>query len=96
MRLIISKQKSSNVSTLFFLFAVPSDTDSDVAISTRIADDDTVVICTYASWAAYDNLLPENFDVNLCSHVYYAFVGISENGDVRINDERLEINDGMC
>lgn len=53
------------------------------------------VICTYATWASYRGINPENFDADMCTHLYYAFAGIWESGDVRVNDDNLDLNQGM-
>lgn len=53
------------------------------------------VICTYASWSSYKGANPDDFDASLCTHVYYAFAGIWDSGDMRVNDDNLDVNQGI-
>lgn len=53
------------------------------------------VICYYESWAAWDGIIPENFDASLCTHVNYAFITIWDNGNLRVEDDELDINEGL-
>ncbi|XP_045467500.1 chitotriosidase-1-like [Harmonia axyridis] len=54
------------------------------------------VVCYFNSWTVYRNgngkFVPQNVDPNLCSHVLFAFVGLSTDGNVRILDEWEAIN----
>lgn len=52
------------------------------------------VICTYASWSSYKGINPDSFDASLCTHVHYAFAGIWDSGDMRVNDDNLDVNQG--
>ncbi|XP_018569612.1 uncharacterized protein LOC108909692 isoform X2 [Anoplophora glabripennis] len=49
------------------------------------------VICTYASWEAHNGVNPENFNASLCDYVTYAFVGLSPNGKLRVQDKPLDV-----
>lgn len=53
------------------------------------------VFCYYQSWATYRQppatFKPEDIDVNICTHVTYAFVGLNEDGSVRILDHNNEV-----
>ncbi|KAG5892107.1 hypothetical protein JTB14_008076 [Gonioctena quinquepunctata] len=49
------------------------------------------VICTYASWRSYHGANPEDFDPTLCTHFVYDYIGIKENGDLRIGDPFLDV-----
>lgn len=65
---------------------VPS-TTTPVTQATNNIDDGINVICTYASWSTYKGVNPEDFDANLCTHLYYAFAGIRDSGDIWVNDD---------
>lgn len=45
------------------------------------------VVCTYASWYAYNKVLPEDLDTTLCTHIVYSFITIWEKGDLREIDQ---------
>ncbi|KAJ8924367.1 hypothetical protein NQ315_007163, partial [Exocentrus adspersus] len=53
------------------------------------------VICYYESWSSYNGYNPEDFDANLCTHVNYAFIGLWEDGNVRVEDDSLDIDQGL-
>ncbi|XP_050505512.1 uncharacterized protein LOC114338869 isoform X1 [Diabrotica virgifera virgifera] len=57
----------------------------------EIGTDGLKVICTYASWMAYQEVYPENFESRLCTHLVYQFIGLRENGELRIGDEWLDL-----
>ncbi|VEN52176.1 unnamed protein product [Callosobruchus maculatus] len=50
------------------------------------------VICTYASWWSYEGINPEDMDPFLCDYMVYAFAGIWTYGDVRVQDDNLDID----
>ncbi|CAH2015450.1 unnamed protein product [Acanthoscelides obtectus] len=50
------------------------------------------VICTYASWWSYEGVNPEDMDPFLCNYMVYAFAGIWHYGDVRVQDDYLDID----
>ncbi|XP_044744290.1 chitinase-like protein 3 [Coccinella septempunctata] len=54
------------------------------------------VICYYGSWANYRNgngkYTAENIDANLCTHVIYTFLGIENDGRLKILDPWLELD----
>jgi chitinase len=56
------------------------------------------VVCYYGSWSVYrpgdGNFKIDLIDPNLCTHVIYTFVGIGNNGDIRILDTWNEIDKG--
>lgn len=52
------------------------------------------VVCYYESWAAYNGIAPENFDANLCTHINYAFMGLQPDGNLKVEDNELDINQG--
>ncbi|XP_063919537.1 acidic mammalian chitinase-like [Zophobas morio] len=56
------------------------------------------VICYYASWGAErpgnGKFLPEDIDPNICTHINYAFLGLSDNGTLEILDEDLDVTQG--
>lgn len=74
------------------------DEPSENGISSTTAipeyNDDIKVICTYASWEAYNNINPEDLNPHLCTHIYYAFAGIWEKGDMRVQDDPLDLHRG--
>lgn len=55
----------------------------------------TKIICYYESWNAYDGYNPEDFDASLCTHINYAFIGLWEDGNVRVEDDSLDIDQGL-
>ncbi|XP_063919541.1 acidic mammalian chitinase-like [Zophobas morio] len=56
------------------------------------------IICFFASWAGYRNgdgsFKPNNIDPNLCTHVFYAFLGVDTDGSLKILDSWNEIDLG--
>lgn len=60
--------------------------------SSVYALDGQKVICTYASWWAYEGILPEDLDPMLCTHVVYEFIGLWDKGDVRVQDDGLDLD----
>lgn len=68
--------------------------DPNPTETTKIEDDGIQVICTYASWTAYKGIRPDQFDATLCTHINYAFAGIWERGDLKVNDDNLDIAEG--
>ncbi|XP_050294951.1 endochitinase-like [Anthonomus grandis grandis] len=53
------------------------------------------VVCYYGSWSAWDGITPENFDASLCTHINYAFISIWEDGNLRVEDDELDIDQGL-
>ncbi|XP_030388385.1 acidic mammalian chitinase [Scaptodrosophila lebanonensis] len=55
------------------------------------------VVCYFGTWSTYrpspGKFDVENIDPFLCTHLVYAFLGIEENGDVRIIDPYLDLED---
>lgn len=62
-------------------------TSTTATHATNNVDDGINVICTYASWSSYKGTKPSDFDANLCTHLYYAFAGIRDSGDIWVNDD---------
>ena len=58
------------------------------------------VVCYYTNWSQYrpdgGKFFPENIDVNLCTHVVFAFAKITENSleAIEWNDEDTEWSKG--
>ncbi|XP_012137363.2 chitotriosidase-1 [Megachile rotundata] len=56
------------------------------------------VVCYYGSWAAYrpdkGKCEVSDIDPTLCTHLIYAFTGITADGDVRVVDNWLDLPDG--
>lgn len=69
---------------------------SFVSISTPPPNDaDGIkIVCAYASWASYKGINPDQLDPGLCTHIFYAYGGIMESGDLRVNDDNLDVNQG--
>lgn len=48
------------------------------------------IVCYFGSWSTYrpdaGKFEVENIDPNLCTHIIYTFVGISEEGEVKVLD----------
>ncbi|XP_066142849.1 acidic mammalian chitinase-like [Euwallacea fornicatus] len=55
----------------------------------------THVICYYESWVAWSGINPEDFDASLCTHVNYAFISLSEDGSLKVEDEELDIGQDL-
>jgi len=53
------------------------------------------VVCYYSSWSYYDGVKPEDLDANLCTHLNYAFITIWEDGNLKVEDDELDIKDGL-
>ncbi|KAJ8962567.1 hypothetical protein NQ318_000960 [Aromia moschata] len=56
---------------------------------------DVRVVCYYGSWSSYDGYNPEDFDARLCTHVNYGFMSVWENGNVKVEDDSLDIDQGL-
>lgn len=58
-----------------------------------------VVGCYVGTWANYrpgnGAFKIEDVDAKLCTHLMYAFVGITEDGDVKSLDPWLDLPDGL-
>lgn len=56
-----------------------------------------VLICYYDTWSTYrpgnGAFNVENIDPQLCTHIVYAFFGISQDGAVRILDPYLDLEE---
>ncbi|XP_018569610.1 uncharacterized protein LOC108909691 [Anoplophora glabripennis] len=50
------------------------------------------IVCTYASWYAFDKVLPEDLNATLCTHIVYSFAGFLEKGDVKAQNEFFELD----
>ncbi|KAG5892108.1 hypothetical protein JTB14_008077 [Gonioctena quinquepunctata] len=50
------------------------------------------VFCTYASWWSYKGVNPEDLDPTLCTHIVYRYIGIWDKGDVRVQDDPLDLD----
>lgn len=54
-------------------------------------------MCYFSSWARQrpspGNFDVENINVNLCTHLIYAFIGVNPNGTVRIDDPANDLYD---
>ncbi|KOS20825.1 Chitinase 1 [Escovopsis weberi] len=46
----------------------------------------------YPSWAIYKDKTPGTLDVSSVTHVYYAFIGVNEDGSLRHFDEWADLN----
>ncbi|KAJ8928196.1 hypothetical protein NQ314_019259 [Rhamnusium bicolor] len=66
-----------------------------VALLGHYAAADVKVICYYASWSAYNGYTPEDFDPKLCTHVNYAFMGLWDDGNVKVEDDNLDIDERL-
>lgn len=58
-----------------------------------------MINCYYGTWAAYrpsfGKFTVENINPNLCTHLSYAFFGINEQGEIKMLDKGLDIDQGM-
>ncbi|KAK9891185.1 hypothetical protein WA026_013501 [Henosepilachna vigintioctopunctata] len=56
------------------------------------------VNCYYASWAAYrpgnGRITSRDIPANLCTHIFYAFLGLNDDGSLAIEDNDLDIVKG--
>ncbi|XP_058795563.1 chitotriosidase-1-like isoform X2 [Phymastichus coffea] len=66
-------------------------------LAMAVASSEKKVVCYFSSWAVYR---PNNgkFDIShidpsLCTHMIYAFVGITEDGDVKVLDAGQDLPD---
>ncbi|XP_015585084.1 acidic mammalian chitinase isoform X2 [Cephus cinctus] len=57
-----------------------------------------VILCYYGSWAVYrpgNGLFdPEHMDPTICTHIIYAFIGVSANGWITIFDPWADLPEG--
>ncbi|RZB41615.1 acidic mammalian chitinase-like [Asbolus verrucosus] len=44
------------------------------------------ILCYYETWVA-NSFVPDDIDVNICTHVNYAFLGINEDGSLRLDGD---------
>lgn len=65
---------------------------ADDSVKHDVAVEEKKVVCTYASWSAHDGIFPEDFNASLCTHILYAFIGLWEKGDVRVQEDPLELD----
>lgn len=58
------------------------------------------IFCYYGSWAVYRSgegkFDIENIDPFLCSHAAYAFIGLNDNGLIKLVDPYNDIQKGQC
>ncbi|XP_043526629.1 chitinase-3-like protein 1 [Frieseomelitta varia] len=63
-----------------------------------ITNADKRIVCYYGSWAAYRRGLGQfeatDIDPTLCTHIIYTFIGISQDGNVKILDSWLDLPNG--
>ncbi|CAH1101631.1 unnamed protein product [Psylliodes chrysocephalus] len=50
------------------------------------------IICSYCSWMSYSGINPEDFDPFLCTHIVYNYIGIKDNGEIRVDDKELDLD----
>ena len=69
-----------------------------MAYATANNTTDKKIVCYYGSWSAYRPGLgrfePTDIDPTLCTHIIYTFIGISENGNIRILDKWMDLPNG--
>lgn len=55
------------------------------------------MVCYYGTWATYrqgnGKFGVENIDPHLCTHLVYSFLGISDDGSLKILDEYLDLEE---
>lgn len=55
------------------------------------------MVCYYGTWATYRHgngkFGVENIDPHLCTHIIYSFLGISNDGSLRVLDEYLDLEE---
>lgn len=49
------------------------------------------ILCYYLNTNAYKVAPPEELDPNLCTHIAYAFVRMTYNGSLVVDNEKLDI-----
>ncbi|XP_018569614.1 uncharacterized protein LOC108909693 [Anoplophora glabripennis] len=50
------------------------------------------IVCTYASWDGLNNVLPEDLNATLCTHIVYSFAGLLDKGGVKVQNELFEFD----
>jgi len=77
---------------IFFVIVAASISTETVSAATKN------VICYHGSWSAYRNgngkFAVEDIDPTLCTHLIYTFVGLNEDGTIKVLDDWLEISLG--
>jgi chitinase len=62
------------------------------------AADDLKIVCYYSNWAVYRpglaKFTPQNINPYLCSHLIYAFAGLSSKFELKAFDPYNDINQG--
>lgn len=53
------------------------------------------IICYYQSWATYQGVQPEDININICTHINYAFVSLNDDGSIKSMDKDLDIDKGF-
>lgn len=64
----------------------------DDTIEQTSSSEQKKVVCTYASWYAFDKVHPEDLNVTLCTHIVYSFAGFVAKGDVKAQNEYFEVD----
>ncbi|XP_034825961.1 chitinase-3-like protein 1 isoform X1 [Maniola hyperantus] len=68
-----------------------------ISVTCYVAAKDKVVVCYYGTWATYRNgngkFDVENINTDLCTHLVYTFIGITEQGYAKSLDPWLDLED---
>jgi len=66
--------------------------------STATANADKRVVCYYTNWSAYRQgpakFLPDNINPYLCTHLIYAFGGLTSDSGIKPFDKYQDIDKG--
>ncbi|XP_074029369.1 uncharacterized protein isoform X1 [Leptinotarsa decemlineata] len=78
-------------------FSVASQTNTTAATTPLLNQtvEDTTgvkVICTYNSDYSHKGVYPENLDASMCTHLVYEFIGLWDKGDVRVQDDLIDLD----
>ncbi|KAK3932974.1 Acidic mammalian chitinase, partial [Frankliniella fusca] len=82
--------------TLAVLAAATATLSAGAVLGGAVKDNDgRVLVCYVGTWAYYrpgnGKFTPEDIDPDLCTHLVYAFVGITGQGDVSVLDSWLDL-----
>lgn len=82
------------LNTIFFMLTVPSHPFESIKKYLFVEK----VVCYYGSWSTYrpgdGKCAVQDIDPTKCSHLIYTFVGLNEDGTIRILDPWCDLPDG--
>ncbi|KAJ8680394.1 hypothetical protein QAD02_016181 [Eretmocerus hayati] len=67
-------------------------------LACAVANEDYKIVCYFGSWSVYRSgngqFKISDIDASLCTHLIYTFIGVTNDGGVRILDPALDVKSG--